>query len=195
MLSVNHVVCGSNGVNRCQFAVIAAFSLSVLAGCRENPATVKGLVTIDGEPLLITEGMRGSVVFEPTTASGNTLTGQIDKTGHYELFSGGSATVSPNVYLVSISATKLVPATDDRPSSGKLVTPAKYASATDSGFRVEVVPGKNEVNLPLFSDLPLVATDDEIAVETGQPDGPIPAVAEGATPGDATPDDSTADIK
>jgi len=195
MLAVNHVVCGSNGFNRRQFAVIAAFSLSVLAGCRENPATVNGLVTIDGEPLLITEGMRGSVVFEPTTATGNTLTGQIDKTGHYELFSGASVTVSPNLYLVSVSATKLVPATKDRPTSGKLVTPAKYASAIDSGFRVEVVPGKNEVNLPLVSDPPPTVTNDETADENGQLEGTIAAAEEGATPDDATPDDSTADIK
>jgi hypothetical protein len=136
---------------------------AMLVGCRETPTTVKGLVTLDGKPLAIGKGMRGSVVFQPTISSGNMLTGLIDKTGHYQLSSGGNMTVTPNVYWVTVSATELVPATEERPASGKLVTPAKYASATDSGFRIEVAPGENEVNLPLLSE-----AEPPAAVEQGE---------------------------
>jgi hypothetical protein len=147
------------------FIVCAAALL--LVGCGEAPTTVIGLVTLDGKPLAIGEGMRGSVVFQPTVNSGNTLTGVIDRNGHYQLSSGGSLTVTPSVYWVTVSATELIPATDEQPTSGKLVTPAKYASATDSGFRIEIVPGENEVNLPLVSDTETaVAKEAEDATTT-----------------------------
>ena len=123
-------------------------------GCREQPTTVEGLVTLDGQPLAIEKGMRGSVVFQPTASEGATLTGLIDAKGHYELASGGSVVVPPRAYWVTVSAMEIVPASEDHPqSSGRLITPAKYASATDSGFRIEVQPGPNKVNLAMTSDV------------------------------------------
>lgn len=122
-------------------------------GCREQPTTVEGLVTLDGKPLAIQKGMRGSVVFQPAASEGATLTGLIDAKGRYELASGGSMVVPPRAYWVTVSAMEFVPASEDRPqSSGRLITPAKYASATDSGFRIEVQPGPNNVNLAMTSD-------------------------------------------
>lgn len=147
--------------------VVCAAALTI-AGCREEPTTVKGLVTLDGKPLTMREGMRGTVVFQPTVASGATLSGLIDASGHYQLASGGSAAVRPSVYWATVSATELVPPTDDRPSTGKLVTPAKYASATESGFRIEVLPGENEVNLPLASDVEPPKTNESHATPPGE---------------------------
>lgn len=143
-----------------KFSLLALSAIAtLLPGCRESPTTVRGLVTLDGKPLAIGREMRGSVVFQPTAAGGVMHTGVIDSTGHYELSSGGSGTVTPSVYWVTVSATKLVAATDDQPTTGRLLTPSRYASPMDSGFRVEVVPGENEVNLPLMSDAVLPAED------------------------------------
>jgi hypothetical protein len=134
-------------------SIFAAFAL-VAIGCREEPTTVEGVVTLDGRPLAIQKGMRGSVVFQPTANEGATLTGLIDAKGHYELASGGSVVVPPRAYWVTVSAMEFVPASEDHPqSSGRLITPAKYASATDSGFRIEVQPGPNKVNLAMSSDV------------------------------------------
>lgn len=137
--------------------------VAVLFGCHEAPTTVQGLVTLDGKPLAMSSDMRGSVVFQPTASEGVTLTGVIDGTGHYELSSGGSGTVTPNAYWVTVSASELVPANDNQPTTGRLLTPAKYASPMDSGFRIEVVPGKNEVNLPMISDADPAAIETSIA--------------------------------
>jgi hypothetical protein len=133
--------------------ILAAFAL-VSLGCREQPTTVEGLVTLDGQPLAIEKGKRGSVVFQPAASEGATLTGLIDAKGHYELASGGSVVVPPRAYWVTVSAMEFVPASEDHPqSSGRLITPAKYASATDSGFRIEVQPGPNKVDLAMTSDV------------------------------------------
>jgi len=131
-------------------------------GCQQTPTTVKGQVTLDGKPLSIGKGMRGTVVFQPTVASGTTLTGLIDANGRYELAAGGRVDVTPSTYLVTVSASELVPATEDQPATGRLVTPAKYASATESGFRIEIFPGENEVNLPLVSESEPPATVEAV---------------------------------
>lgn len=132
-----------------------------MGGCREQPTTVQGKVTLDGKPLVMGKDMRGTVVFQPTAASGTTLSGLIDAKGHYQLSSGGSKSVAPSVYWVTVSATELVPATAGGPPTGRSLTPPHYASPTDSGFRIEVAPGVNEINLPLVSDPP--------AADAGEP--------------------------
>lgn len=184
-------------IHQVRWRILTGLALAVLLvlGCRERPTTVRGSVTLDGRPLTIGAGMRGSVVFQPTMASGNTLTGLIDKNGHYELSLGGNQTVTPSVYWVTVSATELVPATDDRPSSGKLVTPAKYASATDSGFRIEVVPGENEVNLPLFSDSIPAETEDDATNGTSQPSGSNSASEETDAAQELTPQDASSNTR
>ena len=156
--------------------LVVCGSALMIVGCRDEPTIVKGLVTLDGRPLTMRQGIRGTVVFQPMVASGTTLSGLIDASGHYQLASGGSAAVSPGVYWGTVSATELVPPTDDRPSTGKLVTPAKYASASDSGFRIEVLPGENEVDLPLVSDAEPPKTDEP---------GTTPPVEEDGNRGDA----------
>lgn len=149
--------------------LLVALAAPITAGCRQEPTTVAGLVTLDGAPLKVGEGMRGSVVFQPVVADGVTLNGIIDAQGRYELAEGASSTVTPSTYWVTVSAVQILPASDERPqASGRRITPAKYASATDSGFRFEVVPGVNEINLPLVSEPsagaePAATADDKSA--------------------------------
>jgi hypothetical protein len=133
--------------------VLASAAFCVGTGCQEPTTTVHGLVTLNGKPLEMREGMRGTVVFQPASRQGATLNGVIDTQGRYELSEGSRLGVTPSVYWVTVSASHLVPAQDGKaPVSGRRITPAKYASATDSGFRVEVVPGPNQVDLALISD-------------------------------------------
>ncbi|HMO85730.1 MAG TPA: hypothetical protein PKC18_12520, partial [Lacipirellulaceae bacterium] len=115
--------------------------------------TVQGVVTLDGRPLEIREGMRGTVVYQPAGANGITLNGAIDATGRYELSAGSSTAVVPSVYWATVSVVEVLPANEERPqATGRRITPAKYATATDSGFRIEVLPGANEVDLELKSE-------------------------------------------
>ena len=147
---------------------LTAFAYLVLAlGCQGEPTTVSGLVTLDGQPLAIREGMRGTVVFQPTSGDGRILNGIIDAAGRFELAEGSNCFVTPSVYWVTVSAVELMPPGDEGPRTGKRITPAKYASATDSGFRIEVVPGPNEVNLALKSD---AEPPTNAATETSSPE-------------------------
>ena len=137
---------------RSRWLVVCA-CVVLTAGCQAEPTTVSGLVTLDGKPLAIRDGMRGTVVFQPASGEGNTLNGNIDAAGRFELAAGSKSEVTPAVYWVTVSAVEIIPPSADRPEpSGRRVTPGKYASAVDSGFRVEVKPGPNEVNLPLVSE-------------------------------------------
>ena len=140
-------------LGRTRWSILAALvGLLWMTGCRQEPTTVKGLVTLDGKPLGMQRGMRGTVVYQPTAAAGTTLSGMIDDSGHYEVSSGGNLSVTPNAYWVTVSAIEIVPAESEASeTSSRRITPAKYASASDSGFRVEVKPGPNEVNLRLES--------------------------------------------
>jgi hypothetical protein len=146
---------------RIRWWLTACANVLIVAGCREQPTTVQGLVTLDGKPLAIHQHMRGTIVFQPTRSDGTTLNGIIDAAGRYELTSGSSFAVAPGNYSVTVSAVELVTPDETHPqSSGRRITPAKYASAADSGFRVEVLPGVNRVNLAMTSDTVPPATAD-----------------------------------
>jgi hypothetical protein len=151
----------------------------VLAGCQQQPTTVKGTVTLDGQPLAITKGMRGTVVFQPRGAEGTTLNGMINSSGNYELSTGASLAVNPGAYWVAVSAVEIIPASAEHPEPrGRRITPANYASATDSGFRVELGPGENVVDLDMRSDAKSPEKIDAATPET--PD-------DAPTHGEATP--------
>jgi hypothetical protein len=147
----------------------AIASLLCLMGCRQEPTTVKGLVTLDGKPLAMQRGMRGTVVYQPAAATGATLSGMIDGSGHYEVSSGGNLSVTPSAYWVTVSAVEIVPPENDESEpSSRRITPAKYASATDSGFRVEVQPGSNEVDLKLESPEEVVEAEESASTDQEQ---------------------------
>lgn len=170
--------------------VLLAFLLMV-TGCRETPTTVEGTVTLDGIPLAMHKGMRGTVVFLPINDEGTTLSGLIDADGRYALAAGGSTSVPPRTYWVTVSAMEIVPPSEAHPqSSARPISPAKYASATDSGIRVEVRPGPNNVNLAMTSEMEPKTEDEVISDETtvvtyAQPTDPSQsktAAEDGASP-------------
>jgi hypothetical protein len=125
--------------------------LIVMAGCQPKPGTVAGVVTLDGKPISLTSDSRGTVVFQPTGGKGTMATGLLDPAGRFELGTGAMHEVAPGKYQVAISIVELLPATDHAEQAGKRVTPAKYASAIDSGLQAEVVPGLNEFKFDLDS--------------------------------------------
>lgn len=140
--------------------ILACASILIATGCRNEPTTVSGIVTLDGKPLAIGDGMRGTVVFEPAGGDGNMLNGNIDASGRFELAAGSSNLVTPAMYRVTVSAVEIIPPSADHPEpQGRRVTPGKYASALDSGLRIEIKPGPNNIKLPLRSDEPATPPD------------------------------------
>jgi hypothetical protein len=128
--------------------------LLACAGCRQEPTTVSGLVTLDGRPLAMRDGMRGTVVFRPANGEGAILSGLIDSNGKYQLAMGSTKSVASGNYLVSVSAVEVVPPSEGQQEpSGKQITPPRYASPIDSGLRCEIVPGPNRVDLKLASEV------------------------------------------
>jgi hypothetical protein len=123
-----------------------------LSGCQQTPATVSGSVTFDGKPLSIAADSRGTVVFQPVSGQGTTPSGLLDSTGHYRLATGGSSEISPGEYNVAISVAQLLPPAEGAEQGAKRITPAKYASAGESGLKAKVLPGENRLSFDLASN-------------------------------------------
>ena len=122
------------------------------AGCRQEPTTVSGSVSLDGRPLTIRDGTRGTVVFQPA-GGGAILNGIIGPQGSYSLAAGSNSIVSPGSYTVTVSAVKIIPPSADNPQpSGERITPAKYATASESGLQVKVEPGPNDIDISMVSE-------------------------------------------
>lgn len=125
--------------------------LLLLTGCREQPTTVSGIVTLDGRPLNVSSNSRGTVVFQPDGGHGTMATGLLDSTGHFTLATGSSSDIARGKYYVTVSVSELLPKTDGEEQGATLITPAKYASAQDSGLAAEVKPGDNKLKFDLAS--------------------------------------------
>lgn len=129
---------------RCGLALLAA-----CIGC-DSSTTISGIVSLDGKPLQITDGMRGTVVFQPASHQGPTLNGMIDASGRYTLAAGSETAVPPGVYLATVSAVEILPGDEeDAQQQGRRITPERYASAAESGLRVKVLTGDNHIDLDL----------------------------------------------
>jgi hypothetical protein len=133
---------------------VALFVLScaMLVGCGSNLATVNGTVTLDGRPLASTERLSAHVQFCPEGGHGTVATGYLDENGEYNLSSGSRKGVLPGRYLVSVSATEIIPPkiAGEAPS-GRLASPPKYAEPKNSGFTADVTPGRNTFDFALLS--------------------------------------------
>ena len=109
-------------------------------GCGSDLAAVSGTVTLDGKPLAGNERLRGTVQFSPEDGHGTTAVGYLDGDGRYDLSSGSRSGVLPGKYLVTVSATEIIPPKiPGGAPGGRLVTPPQYADAKSSGFTAEVV--------------------------------------------------------
>jgi hypothetical protein len=125
--------------------------LSAVVGCGDRLATVTGTVTLDGQPLRRGPELVGTVQFVPENG-GVTATAYLDENGQYTLTSGSRQGTQPGRYLIAVSATKIIPAdTEGGAASGRPATPRRYADPMESGFAVEVVPGRNTFDFPLSS--------------------------------------------
>ena len=81
-----------------------------------------------------------------------TAVGYLDQNGRYSLATGSQAGVLPGKYLVSVSATEIIPPKiPGEAGSGRLATPPQYANAKTSGFTAEVASGSNTFDYALLS--------------------------------------------
>ncbi len=130
-------------------ALLAALCAPLL-GCGSNLALVSGTVTLDGRPLAGSQQLRGTVQFSPEDGHGTPAVGYLDENGRYSLSSGSRVGALPGKYLVSISATEIIPPKiEGAAPSGRLATPPKYANAKNSGLTAEVTPGNNRFDYSL----------------------------------------------
>jgi hypothetical protein len=153
----------------------------VLVGCAKQTAAVSGSVTLDGEPLHVADRQRGTIIFHPSEG-GPVGTGVIGSDGTYRVSTGQNMALAPGAYRVTVRVVEVLPATEETlEPTGRPVTPAIYANAATSGLTYEVVPGENQIDLELRSDVgPAIPPDS--ALRDAQP-----SIAE---PGSATESDS-----
>jgi hypothetical protein len=136
----------------CRSRRVASFALlALLSGCGPKVGNVTGQVTLDGQPLLGTNGVVATVVFRPASGSGPSGVGAVDAEGRYSLFTGSTAGVQPGDYVVTCTANQLIPGADGGAASGKALSDPKFADSKTSGFAFTVVPGHNEFDVPLES--------------------------------------------
>lgn len=126
--------------------------LIAAAGCSQDPPTVSGTITLDGKPLKMAVDTRGTVVFRPTSGQGSIATGLLDADGNYQLATGSSLEVPAGNYEIAVSIVQLVPNAGSAEPMSERISPAKYASAGESGLRAEVTLGENTLNFDLKSD-------------------------------------------
>jgi hypothetical protein len=153
---------------------VACLCLVAFGGCQQRLTTVSGAVTEDGKSLTIDAASRGTIVFHPDGGRGTMSTGLLDAAGKYNLATGSSIDVAPGKYFVTVSVVRLLPKMEHEEQQTKLVTPARYASARDSGLQAEVVPGENRINFDLSSnwDDERSSTTDSSATPSGASEPP-----------------------
>lgn len=122
---------------------LAVAMMAVTVGCDTGPAmgTVKGVVTLDGQPAPNLE-----VSFDPKeSGQGTTAIGYTKADGSYELGYVGNKKGAPvGEYKVSI-----VPAELDEEDAQPVSIPARYN--TDTELSETVKPGENKIDFELKS--------------------------------------------
>ncbi|MGD9635432.1 MAG: hypothetical protein AB7G28_15700 [Pirellulales bacterium] len=107
---------------------------------------------MDGKPLAGGQDVRAMIQFQPQQGGAPAI-GNLDADGHYDLVSGSRAGLPPGMYVVTVSASKVIRGPNPYdPGSGKPITPRKYANARESGFTADVKPGSNTFDFALSSN-------------------------------------------
>ena len=121
--------------------------LAPVVGCGGNPATVTGVVSLDGQPL-----NTGTVGFSPVSG-GMKAVGIIQSDGRYELTTNREAGVQVGEFKVVVIALEPgeVAAHGGPPRPGKNITPKRYGSASTSGLKFNVEKGGNVIDIELSS--------------------------------------------
>jgi hypothetical protein len=131
-----------------------AILLVPFSGCGNNLADVSGTVTLDGQPLRGggDSGIRATVVFQPVSGSAVGAVGIVDENGRYQLSTGSEEGAPPGDYLVTCSATQIIPPKQPGGTpTGRRITDPKYANAKTSGLQFTVEPGNNQFDIALES--------------------------------------------
>ncbi len=125
----------------------------VVTGCGSELAQVSGVITVDGQPLRGGAGdTRVTVEFQPANGIGSAAIGLADENGAYTLGTGAKSGIPPGEYLVTCSASRLIPSPNGLGAAGaRRITDPKYANAKTSGLSFTVQPGKNEYNIAIAS--------------------------------------------
>ena len=137
-------------IHRSRAAAVAAALCMFVAGC-SGGGSVKGKVTLDGEPL-----KSGVVTFHPV-AGGPAAIGPVSESGEYELSVGTDKSIPPGDYVVTVVATQSAPYETQPPVSAKppvppkRITPDKYASKDTTDLKATVTAGNNSIPLELKS--------------------------------------------
>jgi hypothetical protein len=122
------------------------------SGCGNGLASVSGVVMLDGRQVGGADKY-GTVTFV-RESGGAPVVGIIDESGHYTLKTGTQDGVEPGMYLVSIAVRKITPSAQQYGlAQATAITPARYASAAQSGLKNEVKPGRNTIDFNLSSKL------------------------------------------
>lgn len=136
--------------------LLAVFSVATLfiSGCGNGLANVSGAVTLDGQALTGADKY-GVITFYRESGGGSPAVGIMDETGHYAVKTGSQDGIAPGVYKVSVAVKKVIqPTQPGGLPTASLITPEKYSSTKQSGFRSEVKPGTNTIDFPLSSKGP-----------------------------------------
>jgi hypothetical protein len=125
--------------------VVAILTLTVLPGTSqrtlagEELASVKGKVTLDGQPLPF-----GKIIFH--LPEGQFVGSKIKADGTFKI-----DRVLPGTHKVTVEATRKSAAKDKPAVPAVNLIPARYAQEEQSALRVEVKKGRNEYNFDLKS--------------------------------------------
>ena len=122
--------------------------LLAAVGCGGMPATVSGLVTLDGEPV-----DHGVVGFNPKSG-GMKAVGIIQSDGSYAVKTNRDEGLNLGQYAVTVVVRE--PGIQDKyggpPRPGKFIVPQKYSRTRSSGLEFDVTSGQNTINLELSSE-------------------------------------------
>ena len=115
-------------------SIVVLVAVALVSGCGGGPASVSGVVTLDGKPV---EG--ATVTFNPASGDGGGLGGSYGKTdaeGRYTLrtVAADKPGAAVGKHKVTISAAKADPANPE--GAAKDLIPAKYNVKSDLTFDV-----------------------------------------------------------
>lgn len=126
--------------------LLSGLLVATLIGCGGKPATVSGVVTLDGKPL-----QRGTVGFTPV-ARGMRAAGVIDGEGRYSLSTNRDAGLEIGEYAVTVVSREPGPeGAQGPPMPGPYITPQHYAVESTSGLKFKVDGGSNTIDIALTS--------------------------------------------
>ena len=129
------------------FGASLLLSLMLLVGCGRSPATVTGVVSMDGQPL-----QRGNVGFAPVSG-GMKATSRIQSDGSYELSTNRDSGLQLGDYQVTVVSREPGESKGSGPPMpGKTLIPIRYGRVKTSKLNYTVESGSNTINIELSSE-------------------------------------------